>query len=326
MEDTTRLTGPWIFLAALRFAAELGMLAALAYVGWRSADGGLPGIVLAVALPMLAGSVWGRWVAPRASKRLTDPVRLAVELALLGLHRSPPAPAWRPGTNSPTRSAATGVAWRRSAVASVSSGRARSMSCSIADRFNNVLGVPVMATLATEAGATGPPTTTNSQGIATNFVAVQGYRLPLDVDPDSAEGEWFKSYDSGCGSKTHNPRDGLSSVIVSASGEEGFVDGSNGKPANRKSERMARRELLYTVVRDCMGKAGVVSASYKFKVLSLDARGRQFLVMVDLAREYGTETTGLAEIEAMIAQSATFASVSRVSICTSSGVASPVAD
>ena len=30
MEDTTRLTGPWIFLAALRFAAELGMLAALA--------------------------------------------------------------------------------------------------------------------------------------------------------------------------------------------------------------------------------------------------------------------------------------------------------
>jgi hypothetical protein len=31
VEDTTRLTGPWIFLAALRFAAELGMLAALAY-------------------------------------------------------------------------------------------------------------------------------------------------------------------------------------------------------------------------------------------------------------------------------------------------------
>lgn len=84
MEDTTRLTGPWIFLAALRFAAELGMLAALAYVGWRSADGGLPGVVLAVALPVLAGSVWGRWVAPRASKRLTDPARLAVELVLFG--------------------------------------------------------------------------------------------------------------------------------------------------------------------------------------------------------------------------------------------------
>ncbi|HVZ46938.1 MAG TPA: hypothetical protein VHA82_24235 [Ramlibacter sp.] len=78
----------------------------------------------------------------------------------------------------------------------------------------------------------------------------------------------------------------------------------NARPANRKSERMARRELLYTVVRETMAKSGVVSASYKFKVLSLDARGRQFLVMVDLAREYGSETSGLAEIEAMIAQMA----------------------
>lgn len=78
----------------------------------------------------------------------------------------------------------------------------------------------------------------------------------------------------------------------------------NGRPANRKSERMARRELLYAVVRDSMAKSGVVSASYKFKVLSLDARGRQFLVMVDLAREYGNDASGLAEIEAMIAQSA----------------------
>jgi hypothetical protein len=67
---------------------------------------------------------------------------------------------------------------------------------------------------------------------------------------------------------------------------------------------MARRELLYTVVRDCMMRAGVLSASYKFKVLSLDARGRQFLVMVDLARDHGSETARLAEIEASIAQAA----------------------
>jgi len=78
----------------------------------------------------------------------------------------------------------------------------------------------------------------------------------------------------------------------------------NGQPANRKGERMARRELLYTVVRESMTRAGVLSASYKFKVLSLDARGRQFLVMVDLAREYGGETSSLAEIEALIAQAA----------------------
>ena len=78
----------------------------------------------------------------------------------------------------------------------------------------------------------------------------------------------------------------------------------NALPANRKGERMARRELLYDVVRESMVRAGVLSASYKFKVLSLDARGRQFLVMVDLARAEGAETARLAEIEAMIAQGA----------------------
>ena len=74
--------------------------------------------------------------------------------------------------------------------------------------------------------------------------------------------------------------------------------------ANRKNERMERRELLYTVVRDAMVRAGVLSASYKFKVLSLDQRGRQFLVMMDLVREYGGETARLSEIEALIAQTA----------------------
>lgn len=79
---------------------------------------------------------------------------------------------------------------------------------------------------------------------------------------------------------------------------------NNAQPANRKSERMARRELLYTVVRESMTRAGVLSAGYKFKVLSLDARGRQFLVMVDLARDHGCQTARLAEIEALIAQGA----------------------
>ena len=80
--------------------------------------------------------------------------------------------------------------------------------------------------------------------------------------------------------------------------------GNNAQPANRKGERMARRELLYTVVRDAMMRAGVLSASYKFKVLSLDGRGRQFLVMIDLARNSGAESARLAEIEALIAQGA----------------------
>jgi hypothetical protein len=79
---------------------------------------------------------------------------------------------------------------------------------------------------------------------------------------------------------------------------------SNAQPANRKNERMARRELLYTVVRAAMMRAGILSASYKFKVLSLDGRGRQFLVMIDLSRDQAGEIGKLAEIEALIAQGA----------------------
>ena len=67
---------------------------------------------------------------------------------------------------------------------------------------------------------------------------------------------------------------------------------------------MERREALYMVVRDAMVRAGVLSASYKFKVLALDPRGQQFLVMMDLAREYGSEAVRLSEIESLIAQTA----------------------
>ena len=104
------------------------------------------------------------------------------------------------------------------------------------------------------------------------------------------------------------------SGLLNADGTVPLAPGRPGQPllqpvppehaANRKNERMERRELLYTVVRDAMVRAGVLSASYKFKVLSLDQRGRQFLVMMDLAREYGGETARLSEIEALIAQTA----------------------
>ena len=77
-----------------------------------------------------------------------------------------------------------------------------------------------------------------------------------------------------------------------------------GSAANRKTERLERRELLYTVVREAMTRAGVLSSSYKFKVLSLDSRGRQYLIMMDLARQYVGETARLAEIEGLIARTA----------------------
>jgi hypothetical protein len=52
--------------------------------------------------------------------------------------------------------------------------------------------------------------------------------------------------------------------------------------ADLKHQRHERREHLYDVVRSVMLRSEVLASHYKFKVLSLDARGRQFLVMIDL--------------------------------------------
>jgi hypothetical protein len=72
----------------------------------------------------------------------------------------------------------------------------------------------------------------------------------------------------------------------------------------RRTERNAKRELLFQVVRESMVRVGVLSSAFRFKVLSLDQRGRSFLVMIELSAEFNGETEKLAEIESMIAQTA----------------------
>ena len=69
-------------------------------------------------------------------------------------------------------------------------------------------------------------------------------------------------------------------------------------------ERQMYREQLYGVVRDVMLKAGVLKSSYKFKVLSLDSQGRQFLVMMELSWLHNDEAYRLLELENLIAQRA----------------------
>lgn len=85
-------------LLAVRFLAELGMLACLGIGGWQLGDSRLASVFLGVVLPLMAGVAWGRWVAPRASRRLHDPARLGVEVtlfaaALLAVMGAHPAPA-----------------------------------------------------------------------------------------------------------------------------------------------------------------------------------------------------------------------------------------
>ncbi len=72
----------------------------------------------------------------------------------------------------------------------------------------------------------------------------------------------------------------------------------------RRTERNTKRELLFQVVREAMVRVGVLSSAFKFKVLSLDQRGRSFLVMIELSAEFSGEVEKLAEIESMIAQTA----------------------
>lgn len=51
----------------------------------------------------------------------------------------------------------------------------------------------------------------------------------------------------------------------------------------RRGRRILRREQLFSIVRESMIRGGVLSTSYEFKVLSLDANADKFLVLVELA-------------------------------------------
>lgn len=75
-------------------------------------------------------------------------------------------------------------------------------------------------------------------------------------------------------------------------------------PLRRKSDRAVRRDLLHTVVREAMLDLGVLSSHFKFKVMSLDQHGSQFLVMVDLSDEVSQDLTDLAAMELAIVQRA----------------------
>lgn len=71
-----------------------------------------------------------------------------------------------------------------------------------------------------------------------------------------------------------------------------------------KFQRQERREHLYAVVRDVMLRSEVLASRYKFKVLSLDVRGRQFLVMVDLLSTDDLAHDRFMDIERQIATTA----------------------
>jgi hypothetical protein len=116
--------------------------------------------------------------------------------------------------------------------------------------------------------------------------------------------------------KPHSAAGGASFVSAGSSNSDSKRTGSSREAAQpaaqassqrleqRRTERNAKRELLFQVVRESMVRVGVLSSAFRFKVLSLDQRGRSFLVMLELSAEFSGEAEKLAEIESMIAQTA----------------------
>lgn len=73
----------------------------------------------------------------------------------------------------------------------------------------------------------------------------------------------------------------------------------------RRGRRLLRREQLFSVVRESLIRAGILSSSYEFKVLALDSNGDAFLVLIDMALPADAMPDEyLLEIERWIQQSA----------------------
>jgi len=66
----------------LAFAVELAMLALLAVAGARLGGNAVVSVLLAVVLVLAVAVVWGRWLAPRARRRLAAAPRIAAKAVL----------------------------------------------------------------------------------------------------------------------------------------------------------------------------------------------------------------------------------------------------
>jgi Protein of unknown function (DUF2568) len=67
----------------LRFLLEPAVLAAVAYWGF-SEFGGVVQWLVGLGAPLLVAAVWGAFVAPKASRPVFDPLRLALEVTVFG--------------------------------------------------------------------------------------------------------------------------------------------------------------------------------------------------------------------------------------------------
>jgi hypothetical protein len=106
--------------------------------------------------------------------------------------------------------------------------------------------------------------------------------------------DWLRSKpDAHAGDSSH-PMD----LSVGDHADSAFK--SSGTDVDFKVQRQTRRENLYSVVREAMIRSEVLASRYKFKVLSLDTHGRQFLVMVDLMDATALPASRFLAVEQLI--------------------------
>ena len=120
-----------------------------------------------------------------------------------------------------------------------------------------------------------------------------GKSTPSAVKPDKDSGSMVRD-SRGRSRSTRDKPTSLPPVRVA-------VDPTN-RSEERKVKRHARREQLYMAVREAFTHAGVLSATYRFKVLSLDQAGNEFLVMMDVDQSFDHRAEKLADIEAKVVQ------------------------
>jgi hypothetical protein len=69
---------------AVRFLLEIAMLVSIGFWGFSTQTGWLLKILFGVGIPVIISILWGFFAAPKASRRLTGPALVLLELVLLG--------------------------------------------------------------------------------------------------------------------------------------------------------------------------------------------------------------------------------------------------
>ena len=70
----------WV-VYSVRLLSEMALLLAVA-LGGAALASGFVALLIGVAATATAAAIWGTWIAPRAGRRLDDPLRLGIEVAM----------------------------------------------------------------------------------------------------------------------------------------------------------------------------------------------------------------------------------------------------